>query len=68
MRKKEHDFNNWLSYDMYLDRLADALEAFAEEPTKEMDSYPCHLHLSTKEKCHRCSRAIEAWKALRDIE
>ncbi len=68
MRKKEHDFYDSFSYEMYINRLAKALEVFAEEPTKAMDHYPCHSTAATKERCVRCSKAIEAWKALRDIE
>jgi len=45
--------------------LAEALLPFAEKPSEEMDSFPCHVGITTKEKCGRCSRAIAAYEALK---
>lgn len=67
-RKGDCNFHDSSSYEHYLDRLASALEPFAEEPTEEMNDYPCHVGICSKEQCSRCSKAVEAWKALRDIE
>lgn len=51
-----------------LTRVFTALRYFAEEPTAQMDWYSCHAGITTKEKCDRCSKAIEAWQALAALE
>jgi len=45
-----------------------ALEPFAEAPSIQMDHYPCHVGLTDKYHCGRCSRAINAYGVMVTIE
>jgi hypothetical protein len=57
-------FENYEEAARKIEALMEALEPFAEEPTKTMDTFPCHNGITTKEMCGRCSRAIAAYQAL----
>ena len=57
-------FENHTEAAKIIDALREAIKPFAEEPSKYMDSFPCHNGITTKEKCGRCSRAIAAYNAL----
>jgi len=48
--------------------LLEALRPFAEAPSRDMDDFPCHVGITTKEKCGRCSRALAAFAAIAKAE
>ena len=50
-----------------IDEATEALGNFAENP-KGLDNYSCHINITTKEKCGRCSRAIAAFEAEKDLK
>lgn len=51
-------------------KLEAALEPFAEDPDSidrpGEQTFSCHVGICDKFKCGRCSRAIEAWRAIHD--
>lgn len=70
-RKHREDFPDIFSYEMYLDNvindLINALKPFAEKPSERHDNFPCHVNITTKEKCGRCSRAFAAYYAIKQV-
>ena len=70
-RKHMEDFHDIFSYEMYLDKvitnLVTALEPFAEKPSERHDNFPCHVNITTKEKCGRCSRGFAAYHAIQQV-
>lgn len=72
IRKHQEDFHDTFSYEQYLDKiitdLVNALDFFAEKPSAEHNNFLCHVGITTKEKCVRCSRAFVAYYAIKQVE
>ena len=60
------DYNKKLK--AIIENLINILEPFAEKPTELHNSYPCHLNITTKEKCARCRKAFAAYYAIENAK
>jgi len=70
-RKRMKDFQDLSSYELYLDKiisdLINAIKPFAEKPSERHNEFTCHVGITTKENCGRCSSAFAAYKAMQQV-